>query len=62
MHRPRCRWKDNTNTNLEGKACEITEWLHLAQDHVQWRGFFNTEMSLSVPYKAENFFEKMNDY
>jgi hypothetical protein len=35
---------------------EVVDWMHLAQDRVQWRVVGNTEMNLRVPYKAESFF------
>jgi hypothetical protein len=28
--------------------CEVMDWIHLAQDRIQWRGVTNTEMSLRI--------------
>jgi hypothetical protein len=34
---------------------EGMEWIHLAQDRDQWRGFVNKVMKIYVPYKACSF-------
>jgi hypothetical protein len=33
---------------------ESVNWIHLAQDTVQWRPVVNKEMNLLAPYKAGN--------
>jgi hypothetical protein len=33
----------------KGKVWEGIDWIHLAQDRVQWRAFVNTVMNLQVP-------------
>jgi hypothetical protein len=47
--RPRCRWEDNIKMDLSEIWINGTNWIHLAQDTVQWRAFLNTAMNLRVP-------------
>jgi hypothetical protein len=47
--RPRRRWKDNIKVDVRMIGMEGTNWIRLAQDRVQWRGFVNTVMNLQVP-------------
>jgi hypothetical protein len=35
--------------------CESVEWIHLAQDKVQWLTLLHMAMSHPVPLNAENF-------
>jgi hypothetical protein len=30
-------------------GCDVVDWIHLAQDKVQWQTFVNTVMSIQVP-------------
>jgi hypothetical protein len=43
-----CKWKDNTKTDPEEVGCETVDWIHLAQDRVQWRALVNTIMKLWI--------------
>jgi hypothetical protein len=49
LGRPRRKWEDNIKMDL----CEIgmigANWIHLAQDRVQWRACVNMVMNLRVP-------------
>jgi hypothetical protein len=36
LGRPRCRWEDNIRKDLREIACEVVDWMHLAQDRDQW--------------------------
>jgi hypothetical protein len=35
------------------------EWIHLAQDRVQWQAPVNVVMNLLVPYKVGNLTERL---
>jgi hypothetical protein len=47
--RPRRRWNDDIKMNLKEIGFEDVDWIHLAQDTVQWRAFVNTIMRLLFP-------------
>jgi hypothetical protein len=47
--RPRRRWEDNINTDLQEEGCEGTKWIDLAQDKDKWRALVNAVMNLRVP-------------
>ena len=32
LERPRCRWKDNIKIDLQDVACEVMDWIFVAQD------------------------------
>jgi hypothetical protein len=49
LGRPRCRWEDNIKLDLREIGFDGSNWIELAQDRVQWRGFVNTVMNLRVP-------------
>ena len=47
--RPRGRWEDNINTDLQkvGRGCG--DWMELAQDRDRWRALVSTVMNCRVP-------------
>ena len=47
--RPRRRWKDKSQMDLEevGRGCG--DWMELAQDRDRWRALVSTVMSFRVP-------------
>jgi len=47
--RPRRRWEDNIETDLQavGGGCE--DWMELAQDRDRWRALGSMVMNLRVP-------------
>ena len=49
LGRPRRRWEDNINMDLQevGGGCE--DWMELAQDRDRWRALVSTVMNLRVP-------------
>jgi len=49
------RWGDNSRMDLRELGWEVDDWIHLAQNRNQWRGFVNTVMNLPVPQRAGNF-------
>jgi hypothetical protein len=49
LGRPRRRWEDNIKMDLREIWIDGANWIHLAQDRVQWRACINTVMNLRVP-------------
>jgi hypothetical protein len=49
LGRPRSRWENNIKMDLREIGIDGANWIHLAQDRVQWRAFVNTVMNLRVP-------------
>jgi hypothetical protein len=47
--RPRLRWEDNIKLDLREIGIDGANWIHLAQDRVQWRAFVITVRNLRVP-------------
>jgi hypothetical protein len=45
----RHRWKVNIKMNCREMGWEFVDWIHLAQDRVQWRVLVNKVMNLRVP-------------
>jgi hypothetical protein len=45
---PKRRWEDNSMLDLREIVVAGTNWIHLAQDRVQWRVFVNTVINLRV--------------
>jgi len=48
LGRPRCRWEDNIETDLQEVGCGDLEWIELAQDKDSWRELVNAVMNLRV--------------
>jgi hypothetical protein len=44
----RRRWEDNIKIALRKIGLDGANWIRLAQDRFQWRGFVNTVMNLRV--------------
>jgi hypothetical protein len=49
LGRPRCRWGDNINMDLQEVAWGGTDWTELAQDKDRWRALVNVVMNFRVP-------------
>jgi hypothetical protein len=49
LGRPRRRWEDNIKMDLREIGIDGVNWIHVAQDRVQWRACVNTVMNLRVP-------------
>jgi hypothetical protein len=49
LGRPRHGWENNSKMDLREIRINGTNWIHLAQDRVQWWSFMNTVMNLWVP-------------
>jgi hypothetical protein len=55
MGRRRSRWMNIMD--VRKTVWEGVDWIHLALDRVQWRGFVNTVMNLAVPKKGVEFLD-----
>jgi len=49
LGRPRCRWKDNINMDLQEEGYGGMDWIELAQDRDRWRALVIAVMNLRVP-------------
>jgi hypothetical protein len=49
LERPRCRWEDNINMELQEVGCGGMDWIGLAQDRDRWWALVNAVMKLRVP-------------
>jgi len=48
LERPRHRWVDNINMDLQEVGCGGMDWIELAQDRDRWRALVNAVMNLRV--------------
>ena len=55
LGRPRHRWEDNINIDLQEVGCGCMGWIELAQDRDRWRALVNAVMNLSCPTKCGEF-------
>jgi hypothetical protein len=55
LGRPRCRWEDNIEMDLQEFGIGGTEWIELAQDRYKWRTLLNAVMNIRVPYNLGSF-------
>ena len=46
--RPRRRWEDNIEVDLQEMGCWGMDWMELAQDRDRWRALVNVVMKLRV--------------
>jgi hypothetical protein len=49
LGRPRSRWEDNIEMDLQEVGCGVMDWIELAQDRDRWRALVNVVMKLLVP-------------
>ena len=47
--RPRHRWEDNNEMDLQEVGCGGIDWIELAHDRDRWRALVNAVMNLRVP-------------
>ena len=49
LGRPRRRWEDNIQVDLQEVGGDCGDWMELAQDRDRWRALVSTVMNLGVP-------------
>ena len=49
LGRPRRRWEDNINMDLQELGCGGMDWIELAQDRDRWQALVIAVMNLRVP-------------
>jgi len=49
LERPRHRWKDSIEMDLQEVGCGGMDWIELAKDRDMWRALVNAVMNLRVP-------------
>ena len=49
LGRPKVRWEDNMNVNLQEVECGSVDWIELAQDRYRWWACVNAVMNVWVP-------------
>jgi hypothetical protein len=55
LRRPRRKWDDNIEIDLQEVGCESMDWMKVAQERDRWWALVNAVMNLRVPYNAGNF-------
>ena len=55
LGRPRRRWGDNNEMELQRVGCGCMDWIDLAQDTDRWWALVNAVMNLQVLYNVGNF-------
>jgi hypothetical protein len=53
LGRPRCRWEDNINMDLQEVGGGCGDWMELAKDSDRWRALVSTVRNLRVPKMRE---------
>ena len=49
LGRPRRKWEDNINMDLQEVGCGGMDWIELAQDRDRWQALVDAVMNLRVP-------------
>ena len=49
LGRPRRRWEDNINMDLQEEGRGGGDWMEFAQDRDRWRALVSTVMNFRVP-------------
>jgi hypothetical protein len=57
LGRPRRRWEDNINMDLQEMGCEDVEWIDLVQDMDRWRAIVKAVMNIRFPLNAGEFLD-----
>jgi len=55
LGRPRHKWEDNIEADLQEVGCGGMGWIELAQDRDRWWALVNAVINLWVPKNAGNF-------
>ena len=49
LGRPRRRWEDNIEMDLQEVRCGVMDWIELAENRGRWRPLVPAVMNLPVP-------------
>jgi hypothetical protein len=49
LERPRLRWEDNVEMDLQELGWEGMDWIDLVQDREMWQALLSAVMNLPVP-------------
>jgi hypothetical protein len=49
LGRPRRKWEDNIEMDLQEVGCGAVDWIELAQNRDRWRALVNEVMNVRVP-------------
>ena len=49
LGKPRRRWEDNINTDIQEVGGGCGDWMELSQDRDRWRALVSTVRNLRVP-------------
>ena len=49
LGRPRRRWEDNINMDLQDVRCGGIDWIDLARNRDRWRAIVNAVMNFRIP-------------
>jgi len=49
LGKPRHRWEDNINIDLQEVGSGVMDWIELPQDRDRWQTLVNVVMNLRVP-------------
>jgi hypothetical protein len=49
LGRPRHRWEDNIEMDLQNVGWGAMDWIELAEDRDSWRALVNAVMNLQIP-------------
>jgi hypothetical protein len=55
LGRPRRRWGDDNEMDLQKVECGCMDWIDLAQDRDRWWALVNAVMNFHVLYNVGNF-------
>jgi hypothetical protein len=54
LGRPRLRWEDNTNMDLQEMGLGSMDWIDMSQNRDRWRAFVNAVVNIRVPLNARD--------
>ena len=55
LGRPRCRWEDNIEMDLQEVGWGSMDWIDLAQNRERWQALVDVVINFQVPQNLGNF-------